>query len=243
MPITFLLSLLGGILFLKVSQKVFYVFFFLIIGITILNWQTRAMIPDINDNYLTDHVSLSTYEAEGLQPAAPKWTNISQLWIKDIPKRHIEIISGNGSIKEIKRTPTEHEYILDAKTKLSIGENTLYFPGWNLYVNGKKQPIFIRNNPQGTIGFAATQGIHDIVLKFEDTPIRRFSKYLTILGVILLMAIVMKLHGLTPVVSSSFKRLKSLVLTLFGTIFIHELTLMVLRLVAIKGKTKQKYAS
>jgi hypothetical protein len=57
------------------------------------------------------------------------------------------------------------------------------------------------------------------------------------------MAIVMKLHGLTPVVSSSFKRLKSLVLTLFGTIFIHELTLMVLRLVAIKGKTKQKYAS
>ncbi len=44
----------------------------------------------------------------------------------------------------------------------------------------------------------------------------------------------MKHHGLTPVVSSSFKRLRSLVLTLrVRKIFIRELMLVVLRFVAI----------
>ena len=185
MPIIFLISFLSAIVFEKISRKFFYILFFLIIGTTILNWQTRSMIPDINDDYLIKHAPLSTYEAEGLQPAAPKWTEISNLWMRKVPLEHIIISTGIGAVKEIGRTPIEHEYVIDARSKLTIKENTLYFPGWNLYDNGNIRKTFIQNSPRGTIGFSLEPGLHNIILRFEDTPIRRLSKYLTLSGIIL----------------------------------------------------------
>jgi hypothetical protein len=182
MPIAFFISFLAALVYKNISQKFFYTLFFITVGLTALNWQTRSMISDINDTYLNNHAPLSTYEAEGLQPAAPKWTDISNLWIKNVPANHISISLGNGFVKEISRSPIEHEYLIDAKSALAIEENTLYFPGWNLYINGKLHKTFLRNDPQGTIGFYVPPGLHNVILKFEDTPIRKFSKSLTLIG-------------------------------------------------------------
>ena len=53
----------------------------------------------------------------------------------------LEIIDGKGSIKNISRNFTKHSYLADVQTQTRFRENTLYFPGWEVLVDGKKVPI------------------------------------------------------------------------------------------------------
>lgn len=191
LPISLVTAIVGGIVMTHIKNRyIIYLIIFISIFSTILNWGGRKFIGDITDTYLVQHVSLSTYEAEGLQPAAPKWTEFSNPWIQLPPKDVIEISEGYGTIRKLERTPILHEYLIEAHERITIQENTLYFPGWNLYINEKKQPIFISKNPMGTIQFTLTPGIYHVRLVFEDTPIRFFSKIIS-LCIVLLVGIIL----------------------------------------------------
>lgn len=191
LPISLVTAIVGGIVMTHIKNRyIIYLIIFISIFSTILNWGGRKFIGDITDTYLVQHASLSTYEAEGLQPAAPKWTDLSSPWIQLPPKDVIEISEGYGTIRKLERTPILREYLIDAHERITIQENTLYFPGWNLYINEKKQPIFISKNPMGTIQFTLTPGIYHVRLVFEDTPIRFFSKIIS-LCIVLLVGIIL----------------------------------------------------
>lgn len=181
LPISLVTAVIGGIVMMHIKNpRIVYLIIFISIFSTILNWGGRRFIADITETYLVQHASLSTYEAEGLQPAAPKWTEFSNPWIQLPPKEVIEMISGEGTIKKLKRTPISHEYLISSQEHIAIQENTLYFPGWNLYINGKKQPIVISKKPMGTIQFTLTPGVYHVSLQFEDTPVRSFSKIISL---------------------------------------------------------------
>lgn len=190
MPLAFFISFLGGIIFNKVSQKIFYLLFFSIIGVTILNWGTRSMISDITDLYLIQHAPLSTFEAEGLQPASPRWTDIDNLWMKTPPTEHIEIIKGNGMIQQTKRTPILHEYISMSQSDITVRENTLFFPGWKIYIDGNEE--ILKPNKIGLIEFKVKKGPHEIQLVFTQTPIRTISKLLSIISALVLAIFILR---------------------------------------------------
>jgi hypothetical protein len=53
--------------------------------------------------------------------------------------------------------------------------HTLYFPGWRAYLDGQEVPIKI-SRPGGFIQVQMPAGSHDLLLRFENTPIRTTSE-------------------------------------------------------------------
>jgi uncharacterized membrane protein YfhO len=63
--------------------------------------------------------------------------------------------------------------------------NTYYFPGWTAYIDGKK--TVSQTDESGLIVLDIPEGHHRILLKFEDTPIRRASAILSLFAATVLV--------------------------------------------------------
>lgn len=188
LPISFILAIIGAISVDKIkNSKVVYLIAIVAMLLTILNWGTRAMLTDITDSYLMHHAPLTTAEAEGLQPAAPINRNLHNIWEKTPPIGPLEVENGLATVSVISKTPTKHIYLLNVAKKSAFVENTYYFPGWNLYVNGKKHHFtYIDSQKSDKIRFVLLPGEYDVLLSFEATPIIKFANILSILGIIML---------------------------------------------------------
>ncbi len=110
--------------------------------------------------------------------SAPIW---SVRFMEKRPKEHIQVINGNAVIKELSRKSTVHVYEIDAKERSRILENTLYFPGWNVSVDGRKADIEFQD-PQhrGLMTFFVEKGKHNIEIKFGETKLRLFADIITV---------------------------------------------------------------
>lgn len=153
------------------------VYFLLIITVlsTILNWGHRRVIPTINDDTLRKNVWKSTLiEGTTAYFLNNKWADINNFWFSDLPLQPVEIISGKGTVKKLKRTSIQHQYIVDAQTPVTIKENTLYFPGWTLNSNNKQ--IAIYPGKRGVIYAKLPRGLHSLKLSYEDVPAYKLSK-------------------------------------------------------------------
>ena len=183
------------------NKKLIIAICFLAIATTILNWGNRLTIPAINDTYLTKQLPLSTARGEGLPQAEPKWTDPLHPWIGVIPKNHLQVLTGKANVKQLSRLENMHSYSVSVQSGSLLKENTLYFPGWTLYVNGKQYPITIsKNYPKGVIEFKLPKGNYNISLVFEDTTIIKASEIISILSLILMLGILLspKLNRFRP---------------------------------------------
>ncbi len=152
---------------------------------SILNWGNRRAVAGFDDQILTKMLPLSTYQGEGLGPAAPIWAPKNKRWQDKVPDQHIEPISGQIRLLVEQRKLTHHSYIILAPEEAYIRENTYYFPGWELYINGQRSPI-IYDLPEhpGIITFKVQKGEHQIDLIFRDTKVRKYSFYLSIMALL-----------------------------------------------------------
>ncbi len=187
-------SVLAATILYGLKNKLLLILIFLVtIGSTILNWGNRQVISQINDTYLIKQLPLSTADGAGLGQAAPVWTDPNNTWESKIPKNHLEVIKGQTDVKQLLRTTNFHEYALSVSKTSLLRENTLYFPGWNLYLNGKNYPISItKASPKGVIEFTVKPGLYDVQLRFEDLPIVIFSNILSLAGLFIIMLMLSK---------------------------------------------------
>ncbi|MCA9373412.1 glycosyltransferase family 39 protein, partial [Candidatus Woesebacteria bacterium] len=112
----------------------------LALATTILNWGNRTMLPDIDDQYLLNNEYVN-YVDPSLLPIWYKPNLQDQSRVSQIFTEHFEILAGEGTVQEIHRTSTNHLYQVTAQTPLSVRENTLYFPGWAVLLNGQATTI------------------------------------------------------------------------------------------------------
>ena len=86
-----------------------YILLVITIGSTILNWGHRRVIPEIGDAQLRQNVWISTVtESTTAYFLNNKWADINNFWFSEIPKKHLEIIEGDASVKELRRTSIKH---------------------------------------------------------------------------------------------------------------------------------------
>ncbi len=182
--ITFLISVLAGYLSIQYTNKRFFIYFLILITIflTILNWGNRRTIPSISDNNLYNNLPKSTYEGEGYAYLIPRWVINGVKWEHISPLRPLDIIYGQGITKTLTITPQYHEYIVKSNSDTSITENTWYFPGWKLFVNGKETEIYYSDKQHpGLINFSLPRGIWKIEIVYEDLFILKLAKVLSII--------------------------------------------------------------
>lgn len=183
------LSILAGIVVKKFNKNWFiFVLCFITIFYTILNWGNRRTIPVINDNYLRQAFELNPDVGNYLEPTSPIWANLVKSKLRTRPNSAIEVIRGNADLKQTYRNPILHTYLIKAKTRVEIKENTLFFPGWVVTANGKQIPINYNNSLYPGINtFNLNRGNYNVEVKFIDLPVIIFSKWLSGLSLIALL--------------------------------------------------------
>lgn len=71
---------------------------------------------------------------------------------------------------------------------------TFYFPGWNIYLDGKKSEI--RIDPRtGSMLVKVPYGKHRIEIKFELTPIRKTSGYISLVALIIYASLLINIFS------------------------------------------------
>jgi hypothetical protein len=102
----------------------------------------------------------------------------------------MELIKGDAVIRSMSRTTTKHSYAVVAKSQSRIVENTLYFPGWNIYVDN--MPVAIEfQDPlhRGLMTFEVPPGVHSIDVRFTDTKLRKLSNAISAVSLVLFMLV------------------------------------------------------
>lgn len=62
----------------------------------------------------------------------------------------------------------EHSYVINGSGQIT--ENTMYYPGWKVFVDGVEQPV---NYDDGKINYTVSAGQHQIKAVFTETPLRK----------------------------------------------------------------------
>src|SRR6185369_4992088 len=136
------------------------------------------------------------------EPTTPIWVNRNDQSLLQRPVSPIQVASGSASLEVISHTAIFHEYKIDAATPALIRENTFYFPGWTIYIDGiKAQVQYDLATYSGVIHFSLPQGQHDVKVIFEDTPVRAFADRasLIFLGIFGLTFVLLNIRSLPRV--------------------------------------------
>ncbi len=103
---------------------------------------------------------------------------------KDYPIRRdkAEIIRGTGDITKRVLKNASRTYTIEANTELRLSDNTFYFPGWHVYIDGAETNIEFQDPAyRGVITFIVPKGHHVVKVVYEDTKVRETSKIITVL--------------------------------------------------------------
>ena len=181
--LAFLSSILIGILAKYIKRpSLVLVVCAITIGITILNWGNRKTILNVTDTTIRADL-LQSFTKVG--PGRTVWVDTDTL---KPPKAPMETVKGKAKITKTYRTSTIHRYTVRAHSDTAIlKENTLYFPGWTMFVDGRSYPMSFTNASfPGFPVFSLLRGKYEVELKFVDTPVRFFAKRISF-GVALIM--------------------------------------------------------
>ncbi len=117
-----------------------------------------------------------TYDLDYFPRGAVRFSNIE---IKD----KVEVVRGNAQVSIMAEKSTFIGFETDGDASL-LRINIYYFPGWTAYVDGKR--TVLKTDESGLIALDIPEGRHKILLKFEDTPVRKFSTILSIFAFMVL---------------------------------------------------------
>lgn len=176
-------SVLGGIVISQIEKFRLFVSCLVLVALLLISkdsWKASdyKIFPE---SFFTSIYNGTTDTGE----SSPIW---SIRFMLERPKIHTEVIDGNAKVVEVFRNSTKHEYRIDVPDKAGIRENTVYFPGWTVKIDGKPVPIVFQDgHNRGVITFAVPKGQHKISVEFGETKLRFFSDILSIfsLGVAL----------------------------------------------------------
>ncbi len=167
----FICSLLAGYLlhFYKKEIKLWHIlgFSLIIILSTLGYWRIQGTQSGISDAYLLNEYTSTTETGE----STPRWALRFQ---EDYPDDKVQLVYGGLDKVEIQKWDfEEHHYKIAVREDSQIADNTLYFPGWKVWVDGKEAPVkFHDMNWRGIITYPVPVGEHQVMVKFTRTKIR-----------------------------------------------------------------------
>lgn len=154
----------------------------LLIGIFLIVWTLTYNIKFTNiqkytekkdDYYLTNDAT--TTSLDELMP----------VWVRDKATNRyqtkVEIMEGDMDINNLKYNSRMIEFDADVKMDSLVQINTIYFPGWKIFIDGKEATVNFNNN-QGLIQVIVNQGSQKVEGKFTQTPVRKTADIITLLS-------------------------------------------------------------
>jgi uncharacterized membrane protein YfhO len=119
----------------------------------------------------------------------PRWADTDRISRDNLEKR--VVIQGEGAVTTELWKSAERIFMIKAKRPLSVMIRTFYFPWWNAYIDDRQVDLR-KEAGSGAMIVDVPQGNHKLVLRFEDTSVRYYSKIISIIsfsGIILCVLI------------------------------------------------------
>lgn len=105
-------------------------------------------------------------------------------------KSQLELIGGKAKVYNFQKGSTLHSFETVVYRNAQFLDNTVYFPGWKVFIDKKETPIEFQDmNHRGLITFRVPEGKHGIAVKFEETKVRLLSDYISAIALILCLGI------------------------------------------------------
>jgi len=145
-------------------------------------WHIKGISGQFPDSFWINSYKGTTETGE----STPRWAIRFQE--KD-PVAKVQAVQGIIDSIEINNWQFEnHQYVVETKENTRVADNTLYFPGWKVFVNGKDVPIeFQDENWRGIITYDVPAGTSNIVIQFTDTKIRKMANIISFGAIIFVL--------------------------------------------------------
>src|SRR3989344_493823 len=180
----FLLSLSAGFLCKSTLGKHSTVILAIIGVLIVLPYAKPEKYINNHDSYYLTNDATTT-SSNDLMP----------LWVKKMPlqrsKNKVEIVSGNGIIKNISANSKQIKFSVDALSQSIIRVNTIYFPGWSASVDGINVPISYANE-KGVMDVSISSGKHLVQANFGETPLGLASDIISLLSFFILLLLIIR---------------------------------------------------
>ncbi len=109
------------------------------------------------------------------------------------PLSPVEIITGKATVTDVQKKTQLLTGLVNAETEATLRINTVYYPGWKSYVDGKDSPIQFQDpNNRGLITFIVPAGKHEIKVAFEETKLRIIADWITVGSLLLFLFFCLK---------------------------------------------------
>lgn len=177
---TFLVSICTGMLVSQVKRFRTSLILFLIISAIYFN-RNHLRINEILPWDLSFILKLEK-TTNSYDEYTPKWVKNEYLAEN---KPRVEFAGAKEGVEILKNKSNLLEFSLAASQSGQVRVNTIYYPGWKVYVDGKEEKIDYSN---GLIEFKVGEGRKNVVARFTETPLRLISNIITLasLGLLIL---------------------------------------------------------
>lgn len=183
----FITAVLGGFLTVLIPKRFIIItvgwLVFLLLVSSKSHWHAKDYIVR-DESFYTGIYNGTTDTGE----SAPIWS------VRFMEKRAAaprEVVLGSATITNEKRSSIVHEYKIVADSKARVRENTLYFPGWQVYVDGVSVPLEFQDpRHRGLMTFFVEKGSHDVSVRFSETRLRFVADIVSVISFIALFVMI-----------------------------------------------------
>jgi hypothetical protein len=100
-----------------------------------------------------------------------------------IPAQKVEALSPTALVGLGSWKTQYHEYLVKAKEPTKVVENTMYYPGWEVFVNGKEVKIDYQDaSYPGRIVYTVNSGDNFVITHMGETPLRKAMDILSVVS-------------------------------------------------------------
>jgi len=168
----------GALIYLLPRRFKLFTVYCLLFTVLLLNkdyWQAKGF--SYKDESFYSGVYAGTTDTG---ESSPRW---SVRFMERYPVAPMEVIDGKAEIEVVSRSTTRHIYDIKAGTPARLIENTLYFPGWDILIDGKVSEIEFQDPAyRGLMTFNVPAGKHQVEARFRETKLRLFADVVSLSG-------------------------------------------------------------
>jgi hypothetical protein len=111
------------------------------------------------------------------------WSGSTESYSKKEAKG--EVVEGRGIIVDRQEHNSSRRYEIVSVDTIRMIDNTFYFPGWKVYVDGLSVPVEFQDiDYRGIITYTVPAGKHTVLVRFEDTKTRFYANVLSLVSAV-----------------------------------------------------------
>jgi len=183
---TFSASVLAGaILFLfkkESSKTLLTVILVVLVVLANFSYIKPKEFVDRGEGFYTTNEATTTVKDEYLP-----------IWVKQKPvirpEKRVEVIKGEAIIENLAFNSKKITFDVDVQKMARLQVNIVYFPGWQLEVDGGIKEILFEND-QGLIIFEVDQGKHLVAVELKETSWRLVANYVSLLSAVFVAGLI-----------------------------------------------------